>query len=140
MEKIMGLDYGDRTIGVAISDFLKIIAQPIETIKRENPMDLKSSLERLKVLINDNNIKKVILGFPKNMNNSVGERGEKTLYFKNKLEELFNIEVVLWDERLTTIQAERVLIEGKVRRENRKKYIDKTAAAIILQSYLETLK
>ncbi len=121
MKRTMGLDYGDRTIGVAVSDLLGITAQGLETIKRPNPIDLKSSLDRLEEIIKEQNVNKVVLGFPKNMNNTIGPRGEATERFKTRLEEKFNLEVILWDERMTTMQAERILIEGNVRRENRKK-------------------
>lgn len=132
----MGLDYGSKTIGVAISDPLGITAQGIETIERKTENKLRQSLARIEALAEEYKVEKIVLGFPKNMNNSIGERGEKTLEFKEMLERRMNLEVIMWDERLTTVEAERTLIESNVRRENRKKYIDKIAAVFILQGYL----
>lgn len=135
----MGLDYGSKTVGVAISDPLCITAQGIETIERKEENKLRKTLARIEELAKEYEVEKIILGFPKNMNNTVGERGEKSLEFKEMLERRTGLPVVMWDERLTTVEAERTLIESNVRRENRKKYIDKIAAVFILQGYLDSL-
>ncbi len=135
----MGLDYGSKTIGVAISDPLGFTAQGIGTVERKNENKLRQSFARIEALIEEYKVEKIVLGFPKNMNNSIGERGEKTLLFKEQLEKRVKLEVILWDERLTTVEAERTLIEGNVRREDRKKYVDKLAAVFILQGYLDSL-
>jgi len=134
MERIMGLDVGDRTIGVAISDPLLLTAQGLKTIKRTGD---KKDMGEIEHIIRKYNITKIIVGFPKNMNNTVGPQGEKVLNFVDKLKGRFNIEVILEDERLTTIAAERTLIEGDMSRKNRKKVIDKVAATYILQTYLD---
>ncbi len=135
--KIMGLDYGSKTVGVAISDGLLITAQPIETITRKSENKLRQTLARIEELIEENDIDKIILGYPKNMNNTIGERAVATEEFKENLERRTGLLVVLWDERLTTKESERILMDTGVRRENRKDYIDKMAAAIILQNYLD---
>ena len=137
--RLMGLDYGSKTVGVAISDPLGITAQGIETIQRKEENKLRKTLARIEELAKEYEVEKIILGFPKNMNNTVGERGEKTLEFKEMLERRTGLSVIMWDERLTTVEAERTLIESNVRRENRKQYIDKIAAVFILQGYLDSL-
>ena len=137
--RIMGLDYGSKTVGVAISDPLGITAQGIETIERKEENKLRQTLARIEVLVKEYEVEKIVLGFPKNMNNTIGERAEKSLELKEKLERRIGIPVILWDERLTTVEAERTLMESKVRRENRKKYVDKIAAVFILQGYLDSL-
>ncbi len=135
----MGLDYGSKTVGVAISDPLGITAQGIETIERKAENKLRQTIARVDELAKEYEVTKIVLGFPKNMNNTIGERGEKTLEFKEMLERRTGLEVVMWDERLTTVEAERTLIECNVRRENRKQYVDKIAAVFILQGYLYSL-
>ncbi len=137
--RIMGLDYGSKTVGVAICDPLGITAQGIETIERKTENKLRQTLARIDELAKDYQVEKIVLGFPKNMNNTIGERGEKTLEFKEMLERRTGLEVIMWDERLTTVEAERTLIESNVRRENRKQSIDKIAAVFILQGYLYSL-
>ena len=137
--RIMGLDYGTKTVGVAISDALKIIAQGIETIERKEENKLRRTCARIEELIKEYDVEKIVLGFPKHMNNDIGERAEKALEFGEMLKRRTGLEVVMWDERLTTVAAERTLIESKVRRENRKQYIDKIAAVFILQGYLDSL-
>ena len=136
----MGLDYGTKTVGVAISDALGLTAQGIETIERKEDTKLRRTCARIEELIREYEVEKIVLGFPKHMNNDVGERAEKSLEFKAMLERRTGLEVVRWDERLTTVAAERTLIESKVRREDRKKYIDKIAAVFILQGYLDSLQ
>ena len=136
----MGLDYGTKTVGVAISDALGLTAQGIETIERKEENKLRRTCARIEELIREYEVEEIVLGFPKHMNNDVGERAEKSLEFKAMLERRTGLEVVMWDERLTTVAAERTLIESKVRREDRKKYIDKIAAVFILQGYLDSLQ
>ena len=137
MKRVMGLDYGEKTIGVAVSDLLMFTAQGVEIIRRDNPVDLSKSMVRLKELIEIYEVDKIVLGFPKNMNNTIGERGEKTQRFKERLEKDLGLDVILIDERLTTMQAERMLIQADVSRQKRKKVIDKMAAVLILQAYLD---
>jgi len=137
--RIMGLDYGSKTVGVAICDPLGITAQGIETIERKEENKLRKTLARIEALVAEYGVEKIVLGFPKNMNNTIGERAEKTLDLKEALERRTGLPVILWDERLTTVEAERTLIESGVRRENRKQYVDKIAAVFILQGYLDSL-
>lgn len=138
--RIMGLDYGSVTVGVSVSDALLLTAQPIEVIKRKSETKLRQTLARIEELIAEYEVDKIVLGYPKNMNNTLGERIERTEEFREKLEKRTGLEVVVWDERLTTVSAMEVLKEGKVRRENRKNYVDKIAAAFILQGYLDSLR
>ena len=137
--RIMGLDYGSKTVGVAISDPLLITAQGIETITRKDENKLRKTCARIEALISEYEVGRIVLGFPKLMNNDIGERAEKTREFGEMLTKRTGLKVVMWDERLTTVEAERTLIENKVRRENRKKYIDKIAAVFILQGYLDSV-
>ena len=137
--RIMGLDYGSKTVGVAISDSLGITAQGIETIERKEENKLRKTLARIEALAKEYEVEKIVLGFPKNMNNTIGERAEKSLEFKGMLERRTELPVIMWDERLTTVEAERTLMESGVRREERKKYVDKIAAVFILQGYLDSL-
>lgn len=138
--RIMGLDYGSKTVGVAISDELGITAQGIETVCRKSENKLRQTLARLEELIVQYEVERIVLGLPKNMNNTIGDRAEKTLEFKAMLERRTGLPVIMWDERLTTIEAQRTLIEGEVRRENRKQFVDKIAAVFILQGYLDSVK
>ena len=135
-KRILGLDYGSKTVGVAVSDPFLLVAQSLETIKRERESKLRQTLARIDEIVKEYEVGSIVLGFPKNMNNTLGERCERTLEFKAMLEERTGLEVILWDERLSSIEAERVLMDSGVRRENRKQYIDKIAASFILQSYL----
>lgn len=137
--RVMGLDYGSKTVGVAISDALKITAQGIETIERKEENKLRKTLARIEELVKEYEVDTIVLGLPKNMNNTLGERAEKSLELKEMLERRIGIPVIMWDERLTTISAERTLMESKVRREDRKKYVDKIAAVFILQGYLDSI-
>lgn len=137
--RIMGLDYGTKTVGVAISDALLLTAQGIETIERKEENKLRKTCARIEELIREYEVDRIVLGFPKHMNNDIGERAEKATEFGEMLKRRTGLEVIMWDERMTTISAERVLIESDVRRENRKKYIDKIAAVFILQGYLDSL-
>lgn len=135
--RIMGLDYGSKTVGVAISDALGITAQGIEIVRRNADNKLRRTLARLDELIQEYQVEKIVLGFPKNMNNTIGNRAEKSIEFKEMLERRTSLEVILWDERLTTVEANRTLIAGDVRREDRREYVDKLAAVLILQGYLD---
>ncbi len=136
--RIMGLDYGTKTVGVAISDELLITAQGIETITRKEENKLRKTCARIEALIEEYDVEKIVLGLPKHMNNDIGTRAEAAIAFGEMLTRRTGLEVVMWDERLTTVEAERTLIESKVRREDRKKYIDKIAAVFILQGYLDS--
>lgn len=135
MERILGFDVGDKTIGVAVSDLLQFTAQGITTIKR---VSNKEDYNAVEALINEYDAKKVVVGLPKNMNGTLGPQSEKTIKFAEKIKNKFKVEIIYIDERLTTMSAERILIEGDVRRENRKKFIDKVAATYILQQYLDS--
>ena len=135
--RVMGLDYGSKTVGVAISDPLGITAQGIETIHRKAENKLRQTLARIEELVKEYEVEEIVLGFPKNMNNTIGERAEKSLQLKETLERRLGLPVVMWDERLTTVEANRTLMETGVRRENRGKYVDMIAAVFILQGYLD---
>ena len=137
--RIMGLDYGSKTVGVATSDPLGITAQAIETICRKDENKLRKTCARIETLIEEYKVERIVLGLPKHMNNDIGDRAERSLEFGKMLSRRTGLEVVMWDERLTTVEAERTLIENKVRREARKKYIDKIAAVFILQGYLDSI-
>ena len=137
--RILGLDYGSKTVGVAVCDPLGITAQMVETIVREREDKLRRTLARIQALVEEYKIERIVLGYPKNMNNTLGERAARTEEFKAALERRTGIPVILWDERLSTAAAERVLIERGVRREHRKETVDQIAAALILQGYLDSL-
>lgn len=137
--RIMGLDYGSKTVGVAISDPLGITAQGIETICQKDENKLRKTCARIEALIEEYGVERIVLGLPKHMNNDIGDRAEHSIEFGKMLSRRTGLEVVMWDERLTTVEAERTLIENKVRREDRKKYIDKIAAVFILQGYLDSI-
>lgn len=137
--RILGLDYGSKTVGVAVSDPLGLTAQRLDTIWRKQENKLRQTLARIKELVDEYQIKQIVLGYPKNMNNTVGERAEKALEFKEMLEKRTGLTVIMWDERLTTVEADRTLMEAGVRRENRKQYLDGLAAVFILQGYLDSL-
>ena len=138
--RILGLDYGSVTVGVAVSDALLVTAQPVEVIKRKSETKLRQTLARIEELIASYEVQKIVLGYPKNLNNTLGERVQRTEEFREKLEKRTGLEVVMWDERLSTVSAVEVLKEGNVRRENRKNYVDKIAASFILQGYLDSLR
>ena len=137
--RILGLDYGSKTVGVAVSDPLGLTAQRLDTIWRKQENKLRQTLARIKELVDEYQIEQIVLGYPKNMNNTVGERAEKALEFKDMLEKRTGLTVIMWDERLTTVEADRTLMEAGVRRENRKQYLDGLAAVFILQGYLDSL-
>ena len=138
--RIMGLDYGSKTVGVAVSDALLLTAQNIETICREQENKLRRTLARIQELCLEYEVEEIVLGFPKNMNNTTGDRAEKSLEFAEMLKKRTGLPVVMWDERLTTVAAEQVLMESGVRRERRKEYVDQIAASMILQGYLDYRK
>ena len=130
----MGLDVGDKTVGVALSDPLFITAQPYETIKRTKA---KFDIDRIEQIVVEKEISLIVVGLPKNMNNTIGPQSMKVMSFVDLIKKRIDIEILYEDERLTTVQSESVLIDMNVRRENRKTHIDKIAASFILQSYLD---
>ena len=136
--RIMGLDYGSKTVGVAISDALQITAQGIEIIRRRQENKLRRTLARIEELAIEYEVEKIVLGLPKNMNDTMGERAEKSLAFQEMLERRTGLPVEMWDERLTTVAADKAMMEAGIRRENRKEYVDKIAAVLILQGYLDS--
>ena len=138
--RIMGLDYGSVTVGVAVSDELLLTAQGLETITRKQENKLRRTLARIGELSEEYQVDRIVLGYPKNMDNTEGDRCEKTREFAGMLERRTGLPVILWDERLTTVAAEQILMDGGVRREHRKEYVDKVAASLILQGYLDSLE
>lgn len=136
-KRVIGLDFGSKTVGVAVSDGLGLTAQGVEIIRRTSENKLRQTLARIEVLIREYEVGTIVLGLPKNMNNTLGDRAEKSLAFKEMLERRTGLPVIMWDERLTTVQANQTLMEGGVRREHRKQYVDKLAAVYILQGYLD---
>ena len=137
--RILGLDYGSKTVGVAVSDPLGFTAQGVEIIRRKSENKKRQTLARIEELIAQYQVEEIVLGLPKNMNNTLGDRAEKSLELKETLERRTGLPVVMWDERLTTVSANRVLMETGVRRENRKEHVDEIAAVFILQGYLDYL-
>ena len=137
--RILGLDFGSRTVGVAVSDPLGITAQPVEIVRRKSENKLRQTLARIEELAKEYQAERFVLGLPKNMNNTLGERAEKSLEFKAMLERRTGLPVVMWDERLTTVAANRAMMERGVRREDRGRYVDALAAVLILQGYLDSL-
>lgn len=137
--RILGLDYGSKTVGVAVSDPLGFTAQGMEIIRRKSENKMRQTLARIEELIAQYQVEEIVLGLPKNMNNTLGDRAEKSLELKETLERRTGLPVVMWDERLTTVSANRVLMETGVRRENRKEHVDEIAAVFILQGYLDYL-
>ena len=137
--RILGLDYGSKTVGVAVSDPLGFTAQGVEIIRRKSENKMRQTLARIEELIAQYQVEKIVLGLPKNMNNTLGDRAEKSLELKETLERRTGLPVVMWDERLTTVSANPVLMETGVRRENRKEHVDEIAAVFILQGYLDYL-
>ena len=138
--RILGLDFGSKTVGVAVSDPLGLTAQGVEIIARKQENKLRQTLARIEELVAEYKVEKIVLGLPKNMNNTLGDRAEKSMEFKETLERRTGLEVVMWDERLSTVSANRVLMETGVRREHRKDYVDEIAAILILQGYLDYLQ
>lgn len=138
--RVMGLDYGARTVGVAVSDELLVTAQPLETITRERETKLRRTFARLEELIREYQVERIVVGLPKRLDNREGERCEKTREFAGQLGKRTGLDVVFWDERFTTSWADSVLEEANVRWDRRKEYIDKIAASLILENYLESLQ
>ncbi|MCF0132891.1 MAG: Holliday junction resolvase RuvX [Blautia sp.] len=138
--RILGLDYGSKTVGVAVSDPFGLTAQNLETIWRKQEDKLRQTFARIEELIAEYQVETIVVGLPKNMNNTMGERAQKAMEFQEKLQKRTGLHVIMWDERLTTLEANRTLMEAGVRRENRKQYLDGLAAVFILQGYLDSLQ
>lgn len=136
-KRIMGLDYGSKTVGVAVSDPLGITAQAVEIIRRKEENKLRRTLARIEELILEYDVEKIVLGLPLHMNGDEGIRAQVSLEFKEKLERRTGLPVEMYDERLTTVEADEIMMEVGVRREDRKKYVDMIAAQIILQDYMD---
>ena len=133
------MDFGSKTVGVAISDPLLVTAQGIEIIRRKEENKLRRTLARIEELITAYEVSEIVLGLPKHMNDTLGERAELSMEFKDKLERRTGLPVIMWDERLTTVAAGKTMIEAGIRREHRREYVDKIAAVLILQGYLDYL-
>ena len=137
--RIMGLDFGSKTVGVAVSDPLGLTAQGVEIIRRKSENKLRQTLARIEELAAQYQVETIVLGLPKHMKNDIVERAEKSLEFQEMLKRRTGLPVVMWDERLTTVEADRTMMETGIRRENRKEYVDMLAAVFILQGYLDYL-
>lgn len=137
--RVIGLDYGSKTVGVALSDELMLTAQPLTTIHRDRPTKLRQTLAQIEQIIEQYDVDRIVVGWPKKLDNEEGERCEKTKEFGDMLENRTGLEIIYQDERLTTAQADGVLEQGDIRKDKRKQYIDKMAASLILQNYLDTL-
>ena len=137
--RVIGLDYGSKTDGVALSDELMLTAQPLTTIHRDRPTKLRQTLAQIEQIIEQYDVDRIVVGWPKKLDNEEGERCEKTKEFGDMLENRTGLEIIYQDERLTTAQADGVLEQGGIRKDKRKQYIDKMAASLILQNYLDTL-
>lgn len=136
--RILGLDYGSKTVGVAVSDPLLITAQGVEIIRRESENKLRKTYARIEEIIAGyGDVESIVLGYPKNMNDTIGDRAVKSEEFKEALERRTSLPVILWDERLTTVAANNAMMESGIRREDRHKYVDEIAAMLILQGYLD---
>lgn len=136
--RILGLDYGSKTVGVAVSDPLLVTAQGVEIIRRDSENKLRKTYARIEEIIKSyGDVTEIVLGYPKNMNDTVGDRCQKTEEFKEAIERRCNLPVTLWDERLTTVAADKAMMESGIRRENRKNFVDEIAAMLILQGYLD---
>jgi len=139
MGRIMGLDYGSVTVGVAISDSLLLTAQPVEVIRRKKENVIRKTLVRIEELIEEYQVDKIVVGYPKHLNNSIGDRAQKTEEFVELLRKRTGLEIILWDERLTSVEAGRVLSQTGINYEEKAKVVDKLAAVLILQGYLDML-
>lgn len=137
--RVIGLDYGSKTVGVALSDELMLTAQPLTTIHRDRPTKLRQTLAQIEQIIEQYDVDRIVVGWPKKLDNEEGERCEKTKEFGDMLENRTGLEIIYQDERLTTAQTDGVLEQGGIRKDKRKQYIDKMAASLILQNYLDTL-
>ena len=135
--RIMGLDFGSKTVGVAVSDPLLITAQGIEIITRQSENKLRRTLASIEELIEEYEVTEIVLGLPKNMNDTIGDQAQLSLDFREKLVRRTGLPVTMWDERLTTVAADKDMTEAGIRREHRKEYVDKIAATLILQGYLD---
>ncbi len=135
--RIMGLDFGSKTVGVAVSDSLLLTAQGVEIIRRKEENKLRRTLARIEELILEYEVEELVLGLPRNMNATEGARAEITNEFRDKLERRTGLPVHMWDERLTTVAAQQAMMEAGIRRERRGEYVDKIAAVLILQGYLD---
>lgn len=138
--RIMGLDFGSKTVGVAVSDGLLVTAQGIEIIRRKQENKLRQTLARIEELIEQYGVEEIVLGLPKNMNGTEGERVEKTKEFEEMLQRRTGLPVTEWDERLTTVAADKAMMEAGIRREERREHVDRIAAVFILQGYLDYRK
>ena len=136
--RILGLDFGSKTVGVAISDPLLITAQGLEIIRRKEENKLRKTLARIEEIILEYGVTEIVLGYPKNMNDTEGERAKLSLEFKDMLERRTGLPVHMWDERLTTVEADNIMMEAGIRRENRKEYVDMIAAQLILEGYMQS--
>ena len=136
--RVIGLDYGSKTVGVALSDELMLTAQPLTTIHRDRPTKLRQTLAQIEQIIEQYDVDRIVVGWPKKLDNEEGERCEKTKEFGDMLENRTGLEIIYQDERLTTAQADGVLEQGGIRKDKRKQYIDKMAASLILQNYLDS--
>ena len=139
-ERLMGLDFGSKTVGVALSDPTGLIASPLEIIEREREDKLRKTFSRIEELIEEYKVTKIVLGLPLNMDSSEGERVRKSEEFKEALERRTGLEIVFWDERLSTVEAHDIMTEAGVKGIDRKKFVDKIAASIILQGYMDSQK
>ena len=139
MGRILGLDYGAKTVGVAVSDPLGITAQGVETIHRKSENKLRQTVARIEELVRDYDVETIVLGLPVRLSGEIGDRAVKTLEFREMLERRTGRRIIMWDERLTTVAADRVLDEAKVARTDRKEVIDMLAAVFILQGYMDSL-
>ena len=137
--RVIGLDHGSKTVGVALSDELMLTAQPLTTIHRDRPTKLRQTLAQIEQIIEQYDVDRIVVGWPKKLDNEEGESCEKTKEFGDMLENRTGLEIIYQDERLTTAQADGVLEQGGIRKDKRKQYIDKMAASLILQNYLDTL-
>ena len=138
--RIMALDYGSKTVGVAVSDELGLTALPLETIKREKENKLRKTLARIEEIIKEKSISLIVLGKPLNMDDSEGERVEKSLAFKEALEKRTGLEVLWQDERLSSVEAEEILADSGIKKEDMKRYIDSVAASVVLREFMNTNK
>lgn len=135
--RLMGLDFGSKTVGVALSDELQITAQGLEIIRREQENKLRRTLARIEEIVREYQVEKIVLGYPKHMDDTAGERCQKTEAFQAQLERRTGLPVILWDERLTTVEAKKIMQDAGVARKDFKKYVDQIAATLILQGYME---
>ena len=136
MGRLMGLDYGSKTVGVAVSDPLGITAQPLEIIRRKSESKLRQTLARIQELTQQLEVEEIVLGLPRHMNNDLGDRAQKSLEFKEMLEKRTGLNVILWDERLSSVAAHEALLAAGVKGKDHEKYVDEVAAAWILEGYM----